>query len=180
MSENTDYYAVLAEDLAEVRARLLRVGLTALVCTPETLGRSYRWVVVEAPTRVGWVSSGGTRTFEVLFDPWQTLLGLFPRLLHLHHDEADGWRLRIPLRPLEGLELCFGPGAGEMGGIPDPLRLEVATYLGLTWVDLERVLSSSNPALLCELLDLPYLELEDQNLLGSVLPSGAVLFSSDL
>ena len=104
MSEYTHYFAIPSDDLAAVKAVLGRNKIVSIVTRGDrypdepawdSLPIDRRWIVlhVHRPMRT---NAQGQYYFD---DPWETLPGLFDRIVELWVDELDlrqaGWQLKL-------------------------------------------------------------------------------------
>jgi hypothetical protein len=179
--EQTDYHAVRRAPLEEIKTRLQQAKITALIADGVGCKAEDKWVVVEAPSIFGCKVPGDFSTFAVLSDPWEDLKKSFARIFRFFVEEGQReWSIKCGLN---GEERSF---AFYAGSTPSSYTQEDAKYLSALFeLPFEELVPVLKPGLFvaaefCALVGLPYFEMEMQDKLGSVIPAGTVVFSSEL
>jgi len=177
--EYTDYYAVELEDFGQIKSKLEKAKLTAMIDNEIMHEPADRWIIIEAPTITGFRVPGDFSTYDVFFDPWETLKSSFPKIVNLFIEEGlRDWSIRCGLNGEERLfefyaELPpFSPSQGDQEYLSE--------LFDQPYEELAAVLRPDSAHLFCALVAMPYAEMEMQDKMKGVIPPGTVIFSDQL
>lgn len=183
MSEVTHYYAVEKISLEEIKRKLETADiLSAVVDAP--MGDSWikaddNWVVVEAPLITGFKVPGDFSTFSVISNPWEKLKETFTQIIELYVEEGQNdWALTTCLNGVQKDFKFYGNLSTEFSSEDE---IYLSQLFSISFKQLEPVLKTGKVYEFCQLIKLPYLEMEDQDRLRDVIPQfGRVVFTSKL
>jgi hypothetical protein len=177
--EQTNYYAVKRAPLAEIKEKLTVAGLTALIADGALHRAENLWIVIEAPRSLGCTVQGDYSTFSVLFDPWETLKKQFAEIIELFIEEGQiDWTLKCSLNREEKFFKFY-----SNANLPSFSERDHTFLSTLFEISIDRLIPCLKPGMaiqFCELVSLPFFEMEMQDNLADVLQKGSVIFSSDL
>lgn len=145
------------------------------VCTPDD-----SWVIVEAPIITAFKIPGDYSTFSVISNPWEKLTRVFNKVIEIYIEEGQkDWSLKVSVEE-EEKEFYFHEES-HVGTVSREEEESLVKTFGLSHAELEPVLRPGTPYEFCKRIGLPYLEMEDQDMLLDIIPKyGKAILTSQL